>query len=127
MRAFKHGPSAPWVINDEVAFAGAGVEVQSDIALMSSTIHPLSICIRPNCKPTKQTHDNGGEYLSYRCDDGSANLLLAYSKDRQRAIELTKVDGQLERTRAADYYRRMLSQSKLETPVKNLNDAFRSA
>ncbi|MGD8777349.1 MAG: hypothetical protein PVH88_00120 [Ignavibacteria bacterium] len=58
---------------------------------------------------------------------GSGQLFIGFSNDPKRIYELGKIDYKIAREEVDEYYAELLNSSRIETPDKNMNDAFRSA
>ncbi len=58
---------------------------------------------------------------------GSGNVLIAFSSNEERAIEISKIDADTSKIQVDRYYTRLLQSACAETPDKNMNAAFQSA
>lgn len=116
-----------WILENEAGFEGASIETEGDTAFLKSTVHPLTVGIKTEHPLTKQKTDKQAEYIEIRLEKGQGRILLSFAEDRQHASELLKlnVDNGLQSVR--DYYAKLLADCRIETPEKNIDEAFRHA
>jgi len=89
---WNHGEySWPWVLKPEVDFAGSKVEIEPDVALLTSPAHPLAVGVCTDGVVTKQVTEKNNEYLNINFDNGSGKIILSYDKDARQAQSLAKL------------------------------------
>ncbi|GAF79433.1 unnamed protein product, partial [marine sediment metagenome] len=125
--AFKHGPSADWVLTESVAFKEARAEIDEGAAFLTSPHYKVIVGIRGSQPPTKESHANGAESVVFNFDEGQGRVMLAFSRDKERVVLLTGLDGANGRKAVAEYYAALLGGSQIDTPEQAMDDAFRAA
>lgn len=100
--------------------------VADGFVTVKSPLHPLRVVIRSSAAPSIETNAKGGQYVRYRFADGNGAIVLAYASDAADAKRIAATDPAAARKKVDDYYAKLL-ECRVETPVKNLNDAFRAA
>ena len=100
--------------------------IDDGFVMIKSPLHPLSVAIKSSATPAIETNATGGQYVRYRFADGNGAIILAYASDAAGAKQIASDDPAAARKRVDDYYAKLL-ECRVETPVKNINDAFRGA
>ncbi len=116
-------PRAAWLQAKEVGGAGDTAEVADGLGYLASTAHPLAVAVRA---PSAPVAEEGARQLGVTLPGGKGWVMLGFARDRARARTLAQAEPDAAR-RAADAYYRQLLRSRIETPDKTLDAAFRSA
>ncbi len=140
----KSNPSGPLVVkcgeSNEVVMAGrsallrtplAGREgdeatVQGGTGFLRSKNHSLIIAVKTTGGLIQRAGDQGGSILEVRFPQGEGTLVLGYSGQEEKAVELAKIEPAEAAMEVTSHYEQLL-RSRIETPEKAMNDAFRGA
>jgi len=125
---WNHGEfSWPWVLTPDVDFNGSKVEIEQDVALLSSPVHPLSVGVCGDGVVAKQVTEKSNEYLNINFDNGSGKIVLSFAKDPLEAQRLAKLYVSKGGSEVNDYYDNLLQNCRINTPKLSMNQAFESA
>ena len=102
------------------------ITLESGVAHITSKAHSLKAAVRGDAVLSVQTNSNGGQYLSFRAPSGRLSILVSYAEDDARARQIAATDFSQGRKQVENYYADLM-QARVETPVKNINEAFRTA
>lgn len=102
------------------------ITLESGTAFLASKAHPLKVAIRGDAALTVKTNLNGGQYLSFRAPSGQLSVLVSYAEDDARLRAIAATDFAQGRKQVEDYCAELL-QARVQTPVKNIDAAFRTA
>ncbi|MFQ3549109.1 MAG: hypothetical protein SNJ70_05110 [Armatimonadota bacterium] len=122
--AFMHFSPVEWIVTDYVDFPGASAKISDNIGILKTYQHPLTVCFNSSGK-LSLVEENNSFLASF--PDGSGTLLMSFSLEENDAINLIKDNENASRKDVDDYYEKLLSSSYIETPEKDMNDAFSSA
>lgn len=115
-----------WLRNDELATAGDTVRLAEGAGLLASKTHPLIVAILGS-QSVVTAQETDRSHIELRLAQGTGHLLLSFAEKESRAVALARsLDAQAERRKVDDYYRKLLS-SRIETPEKVIDEAFRTA
>ncbi|MEN8156979.1 MAG: hypothetical protein ABFS10_08515 [Bacteroidota bacterium] len=115
-----------WAWDSHVDFENGRVRVKDDFALLSNSSHPLTVAVKTAGKIAKKQGGNRSEYLLAGFESGAGQLLLAFDKEKQHAIDLLDTDTKKELANVQDHYDHLL-ESRIVTPDTLLNKAFETA
>jgi hypothetical protein len=87
----------------------------------------ISVLMKSSDLIEVDSNNSGASKVKIKMLPGSGNVLIAFSNNENRAFEIGKMDADTSRDRGDKYYNSLLQSSCIETPDKNMNDAFRSA
>jgi len=102
------------------------ITIESGLAFITSKVHPLQVAVRGDVTPSVQTNLTGGQYLRFRAPSGQMSILVSYAEDAAQVGQIARTDFPRGRQQVEDYYADLL-QAHVQTPVKNINAAFRTA
>jgi len=102
------------------------ITLESGIAFITSKAHQLKVAVRGDAVLSVKTNLNGGQYLSFRAPSGQLSILVSYAEDDAQLRKIVATDFYQGRKQVEDYYADLM-QARVQTPVKNINEAFRTA
>jgi len=109
-------------------FAGvdSNISIDNGVAYLTNNVHPLTVAINSGGTMDIGTGQDNAKYLSITLEKGSGDILISYAPDSDTAKKIAKVNSDAEFKAVKSYYDKLLS-SKIETPVKVIDQAFNSA
>lgn len=122
-----HALRASALKEDSVGSSGSSVTLENDLVILRSTRHPFSVAISTSGSANVVADDGDkGQIARVRFGSGSGHLLLGFSEDSARALEIVSVDSDQARKTVADAYTELF-RCRIETPDDDINEAFRAA
>jgi len=102
------------------------IEFAGNLAILTSAIQPLDLAVRSDGQMSSVMDKEGKKRLTIHFEKGKGNIIIAFGEDKPDAERLAQADFDAEYAKVRRYYATLL-ESRIETPDKDLNDAFRSA
>ena len=115
-----------WIMGDEIAYEGTKCNIKKNQAFIKATSHSSLVGIETSAKMKKGSAQKG-EYLTLDFSNGSGKIQMVNAKNKSRVKELLVKDADAEVSAVVDYYDTLLTECKIETPEKVINEGFASA
>ncbi|MHB0998675.1 MAG: glucosidase family protein [Armatimonadota bacterium] len=111
---------------NEMPMDNDSVTVRNGTALLTSKIHRLTVGLAGTGPAAVEQGASGGQFCAIRLPKGSGQIVASFAENADTAEKLTRTDTKSGLKKVADYYAKLL-QSRIDTPEKSMNEAFRSA
>jgi len=122
-----HALRASALKDDQVGSDGSSATLEGDSVVLRSTKHPFAVALGTSGSVTAAASDGDkGRMARVRFGSGSGYLLLGFSEDSTRALQIAALDSAQARQAVADTYQELF-QCRIETPDDDINEAFRAA
>lgn len=117
---------SPWLRKDGIGNSDDSARIEDGIGLLKSLEHPLAVAVKADGPVSVEKGTDGGKILLIRLERGDGNLLLSFANEEKKAKKITALKPRAEVGKVNKYYAKLL-RSRIETPEKHINQAFRSA
>ncbi len=105
---------------------GDEASLQEGAGILKSKNHAIITRVKSTGELIQRAGDQGGSILEARFPQGEGSLVLGYSEKSEKSVELSNIDPAEAVMEVTDHYEQLL-RSRIETPEKVMNDAFRGA
>ena len=112
----------PEVLDENKKLSLIDLQLKNKIADYVSSNENLFIYFKSSGKMSKSANDN----VIVTFDKGSGYIMFSFSVDKKIAENLIQSNAKKELKKLKEHYKELMK-STLETPVKSMNEAFRSA
>lgn len=125
-RVIHKGVRSPQLRIPLVGNDGDMATIKDGAGLLTNAVHTLKIVVKASGDLVKRPGDRGGSILEASFPQGQGTLMLGYSEMIERALDFASINPSEAARKVEDHYHQLL-QARIETPEKELNDAFKGA
>lgn len=105
---------------------GDAASVENGVGILKSQNHSITVAVKASGDLIQSAGDQGGTILEAHFPQGEGALVLGYAENRDKAVEFAGIIPDEAAMEVTDHYEQLL-RSRIETPEKVMNDAFRGA
>ncbi len=116
----------PLLRKAQVGMEGDEAFIQDGVGILNSKNHEITTAVTATGELVQRAGDQGGSILEAHFPQGEGALVLGFSNDKGKAMELARTDPTEAAMEIVDHYEQLL-RNRIETPEKVMNDAFRGA
>lgn len=125
--AFMHLSPNPEMAGCNIDCEHGNCKIDGNFVMISREERTLQTAVTGNMSFEVYNKDSGGSYAVGQADGNKAVLVVGFSADPKRAKEIASLNPEEELRKIQTYYEEKLKNWYIETPVPELNEAFKHA